>query len=112
MKCESLYHEFKKYEGQPVKVYTCDGRTHTGICLACYDDAVRLLDRCGRIVFLDFAHIDAVVEPMMKLHRCCPESCCDEHEDECCDEEHRHHDKCRNERDEDGCDGKEGRFRH
>ena len=110
MKCESLCHEFKKYEGQPVKVYTDDGRTHTGISLACYDDAVRILDRCGRIIFIEFCHIDAVVEPMMKLHRCCRESCCEEFEDDECREERRCREKDRD--DDCGCDGKEGHYRN
>lgn len=75
MKCENLYQEFKKYEGQPVKIYTDDGKVHCGIELVAYDDAVKILDKCGRTIFIDYSHVDAVVEPMMRLDRCCRDHC-------------------------------------
>ncbi|MCL2433519.1 MAG: hypothetical protein FWD16_03255 [Clostridia bacterium] len=62
--------EFKRFEGQPVKIYTDDSRIHRGIVLECDESAVRLIDRCGRIQFISFCHIDSIVEPQMHLGCC------------------------------------------
>lgn len=75
MKCDSLFHEFKKFEGQPVKIYTDDEKVHCGIDLVAFDDAVRILDKCGRTELIEFEHISSVVEPMMRLQRCCNARC-------------------------------------
>lgn len=75
MKCEYLYGEFKKFEGQPIKVFTDDGKVHCGIDLAAFDDSVRILEKCGRTLLLTYAHIDAVAEPQMRLERCCRGRC-------------------------------------
>lgn len=75
MKCDSLFEEFKRYEGQPVKIYTDDGRVHCGIDVHAFGDYVRLLDECSRTLFIDYEHIDAVVEPQMRLHKCCHDHC-------------------------------------
>lgn len=75
MKCDSLFHEFKKFEGQPVKIYTDDEKVHCGIDLVAFDDAVRILDKCGRTELIEFEHISSVVEPMMRLQRCCGARC-------------------------------------
>ena len=117
MKCENLYHEFKKYEGQPVEIHTSDCKIIRGIDLAAYDDAVRLLDRCGRTIFIPYAHIDAVVEPMMRIHCCEHKRCCEERFpfDDCeCREDHRDRKEDRFDRKEDRCDEdeREGKFRY
>lgn len=82
MKCDSLFEEFKKFEGQPVEIFTDDGKMYCGIDLAAFADYVRILDDCGRTIFIDYTHIDAVVEPQMKLRRCCRDQCdCDRDND-------------------------------
>lgn len=98
---KSLCEEFKCLEGQPVKIYTDDGKTHTGIDLDSNDSAVRIIDDCGRLIRIQFNRIDAVVEPQMRLRRCCDDrfECeededddeCDEDEDECERHHRRHH---------------------
>lgn len=110
MKCQTLYEEFKMFEGQPVKVYTDDEKVHCGIDMEAYETAVRILDDCNRPIFIEYSHIDAVVEPQMRLRRCCHDHCrCeedkefDEHE-EC---EHGHERDCDRhgrDRDEFDCD--------
>lgn len=83
---KSLYEEFRRLEGQPVKIYTDDGKTHTGRVLNVYEDGVRIIDDCGRLILIEFRRIDSVVEPQMDLERCCREHE-HEHEHECEEEE-------------------------
>lgn len=78
-----LYEEFKCFEGQPVKIYTDDGRIHKGIDINALENAVRIIDKCGRLVLIEYCHIDAVEEPQMSLHKCCTTSTETEVED-CC----------------------------
>lgn len=75
MKCNTLFDEFRKFEGQPVKIFTDDGKVHCGIDMEAFETAVRILDDCGRTLFIEFSHIDAVVEPQMRLRRCCRDEC-------------------------------------
>lgn len=82
MKCDHLYEEFRKYEGQPVRIFTDDEKSYCGIVITPYDDAVRILDKCSRTVLVEYVHIAAVTEPMMELKRCCRNSCnCHEGDD-------------------------------
>jgi len=82
MKCESLYQEFKKFEGQPVMIYTDDGRVLCGIDLVAYEDAVRIIDKCSRTVYVAYEHIDSVVEPQMELDRGCKSECGCKHDND------------------------------
>lgn len=75
MKCNTLFDEFRKFEGQPVKVFTDDEKVHCGIDMEAFETAVRILDDCGRTLFIDYSHIDTVVEPQMRLRRCCRDEC-------------------------------------
>jgi len=87
MKLENL---FKRYKGQPVEILTDDGVRYCGIDLDTDDDSVEIIDECNRIIFIPFRHIDAVVQPKMKLTRFCADNDCDcDEEDE--DEECGHH---------------------
>ena len=65
----NLFEEFKHFEGQPVKIFTDDGKTHTGIDINACEDAVRIIDDRGRMILVQYKHIDAVVEPQMRLPR-------------------------------------------
>lgn len=85
-----LFREFKRFQGQPVRVFTDDGRVHRGIDADVGEDFVRLVDKHGCMEFIEFAHIDAVMEPRMELCRC-------DHDD--CDDHHHHDKEC--DRDED-----------
>lgn len=67
---KNLFHEFKRFEGQPIKIFTDDGRVQTGIDLDAFEDCVRIIDSCGRLKLIEFCHIDSVEEPQMRLHRC------------------------------------------
>lgn len=82
MKCNTLFEEFKRFEGQPVEIFTDDGRKHCGIDIEAFETAVRIIDDCGRTQLIEFRHIDAVVEPMMRLRRCCNECKCHRDRDE------------------------------
>lgn len=82
MKCNTLFEEFKKFEGQPVEIFTDDGRKHCGIDIEAFENAVRIIDDCNRTQLIEFRHIDAVVEPMMRLRRCCKECRCDRDDDD------------------------------
>ena len=85
---KGLFEEFRRFEGQPVIVETTDCRKHHGIVLDCCEDAVRIIDECCRLEFIDFCHISAVIEPQMRLHKC-------KHKHH--EEEHHHEHGC-------GCD--------
>jgi len=97
MKTHCLCEVFRRFEGQPVRVYTEDGRVITGIVIEVFDDTVRIIDRCGRPLLIRFCGIDPVLEPQMRLH-CCKRGS-EEFFDCCEDDEHRRHDRdqCREE---------------
>lgn len=61
---------FRCYEGQPVKIFTDDGRIHTGIVLDTWEDNVQIIDKCGRLLLVSLRHIDAMEKPQMGM-RCC-----------------------------------------
>lgn len=68
---------FKRFKGQPVEILTDDGVRYCGIDLDCDDESVEIIDQCGRIIFIPYTHLTAVVEPKMKLTRFCGDDDCD-----------------------------------
>ena len=83
-----LCREFKYYEGQPVRIYTSDGRLHSGVVMEAFQSSVRIIDKCGDTFLIQYRHVDAVQEPHMKLGpcRCEHDECKEEHE-----HKHKHH---------------------
>ena len=82
---------FERFKGQPIEILTSDGVRYCGIELMAGDEGVEIIDQCSRIIFIPFRHIDAVVEPKMKLTSFCGQRDCECREDECCErEEHEH----------------------
>ena len=75
----SLFGEFKRFEGQPIIIETTDHREHHGIVLGSFEDGVRIIDECCRLEFIDYCHISAVIEPQMRLHKCERRECHEEH---------------------------------
>lgn len=69
----SLCEELKRFAGHPVEIFTDDGRVTRGIDLGANMESCRVIDRCGRVVFIENRHIDSIVEPQMELQRCCEE---------------------------------------
>lgn len=96
----SLCEEFKYFRGQPVEIIT-EGIKFCGIDIDSDDDEVEIIDECNRIVLIPFRHIDAVIEPKMKLTRFCGENdCrCEEEEEEVEEEKDCGH-ECRRKRDD------------
>ena len=72
-----------RFKGQPIEILTEDGVKYCGIELAPCEDGVEIIDKCSRIIFIPFKHIDAIVEPKMKLTTFCGDRDCDCNEDEC-----------------------------
>lgn len=62
-----LQERFTALEGQPVRIFTDDGRAVAGIVLGAGEQGVRLIARCGDIVWVESAHIASVEEPQMRL---------------------------------------------
>ena len=62
-----LYDLFSSLEGQPVRIFTDDGRAIEGIVLAASEQSVRLIARHGAIVLVDNGHIASVEEPQMRM---------------------------------------------
>ena len=76
----------ERFKGQPIECLISDGTRYCGIELAVFGDGVEIIDKCNRIVFIPFRHIDAIVEPMMKLTNFCGERDCECRRDEdCCE---------------------------
>jgi len=106
----NLFEEFRRLEGQPVKILMNDHNIFIGLVLTACEFSVRLLNRCGDIVLIEYAHIDAVEEPQMKL--CCHRMFCEEFKgncwcgdkDECCDDE------CEGDFDGEKCRRRGGRY--
>lgn len=65
-----LFEEFKRFEGQPVVIFTDDERKHRGIVLKAFENSVRIIERCEKILLIEYCHIDAVEEPQMELRHC------------------------------------------
>jgi hypothetical protein len=66
-KGETLEKLLNRFKGQPIEVLTSDGVRYCGIELACGGDGLEIIDKRSRVIFIPFRHIDAVVEPKMKL---------------------------------------------
>ena len=82
----SLEMLFERFKGQPIEILTSDGVRYCGIELMCGDDCVEIIDKCSRVIYIPFGHIDAVVEPKMKLTAFCGERDCEcREEEECCE---------------------------
>lgn len=76
----------KGFKGQPVEILTDDGVRYCGIELDANDESTEIVDKCGRVIFITFDHITAIVEPKMKLDRFCGDNDCDchkKHDDDC-----------------------------
>ena len=58
---------FNALEGQPVRIYTDDGRAVAGIVLTAGGESVRMIARHGGIVWAEYAHVVTVEEPQMRL---------------------------------------------
>lgn len=85
-----LCREFKYYEGQPVRIFTDDGRRHSGVVMEAFENSVRIIDKCGDTFLVEYRHIDAVQEPRMELGPCrCGKDCEDDHKHH--HPKHRHH---------------------
>ena len=74
---------FDRYKGQPIEVLTSDRVRYCGIELMASDDGVELIDDCSRIIFIPFCHINAVIEPKMKLTPFCGNVDCVCRKDDC-----------------------------
>ena len=90
----NLTEEFKHFRGQPIEIITEDHR-YCGIDVDSDECGVLLIDRCGRLVRLEFRHIEAIVEPQMALRALCRRTDCNCNDHECDkDRDHdRDHDK-------------------
>ena len=73
----------ERFKGQPIEILTSDGVRYCGIELMAGDDFVEIIDKCSRVIFIPYCHIDAVVEPKMKLTAFCGEKDCECREDDC-----------------------------
>lgn len=62
-----LSEEFACFIGQPVRIFTTDARVHAGIVLDVFTSNVRIINDCGKLILIEFAHITAVEEPQMRL---------------------------------------------
>ena len=85
----SLGRLLERYKGQPIEILTSDGVRYCGIELMVCEEAVEIIDNCSRVIFIPFRHIDAVVEPKMKLTPFCAKVDCECRRDDCpCENEH------------------------
>lgn len=67
---KTLSRKLRRYEGQPIKIFSDDGRVRTGFDFDANEDTVQILDKCQRPFLYTLCHIDAVELPQMRLHRC------------------------------------------
>jgi len=74
---------FERFKGQPIEILTSDGVRYCGIELCTCDDGVEVIDKCSRIIFIPFRHIDAVVEPKMHLTPFCGDKDCECRKEDC-----------------------------
>ncbi|MCL2495263.1 MAG: hypothetical protein FWE98_06360 [Oscillospiraceae bacterium] len=89
--CCSLEKIIDRYKGQPVEILTSDGVRYCGIVLMVCEEAVEIIDKCSRVIFIPFRHIDAIVEPKMKLTPFCARVDCECHKDDCeCERDNDH----------------------
>jgi len=90
-KCKcGLERQLERFHGQPVEILTSDGVRYCGIVLMVCDNAVELIDKCSRVIFLPYRHIDALIEPKMTLTPFCGRSSCHCRHDDC-ECEHKEH---------------------
>lgn len=68
--------ELKKLKGQPVEIITESGFKFCGVDTDVDDNSVTLVDDKGRLVLIAIDHIDALIEPQMKLKRVCGDNDC------------------------------------
>ena len=71
---KDLFEEFRRFEGQPVRIFTDDSRIIEGIVFCAGENTVRVLRENGDVVLVEFCHIGTVEEPMMRLHPRCNEA--------------------------------------
>lgn len=77
--------ELKKLKGQPIEIITESGFKFCGVDTDVEDNSVTLVDNKGRVVFIAIDHIDALIEPQMRLKPVCGDSdcdCMDDHNDD------------------------------
>ena len=79
-----------RYVGQPIEVLTSDRVRYCGILLNSCCDGVEIIDECSRVIFIAMRHIDAIVEPKMKLTPFCNRTNCECRRGDCECEEHEH----------------------
>lgn len=70
MMTENLSRKLKRFEGQPIKIFSDDGRVRTGHDFDAREGTVQILDKCQRPFLYTNCHICAVELPQMMLHRC------------------------------------------
>ena len=61
----------ERFLNQPIECMTSDGVRYCGIVLSVCGDGVEIIDKCNRVIFIVFRHIDAIVQPMMELIPLC-----------------------------------------
>jgi len=76
-----LCEEFKHFRGQPIEIIA-HGMQICGIVVESDEDGVALVDHFGRITRIENKHIEAVIQPQMRLRHLCKRSNC-----ECCERE-------------------------
>jgi len=85
---------FERYKGQPIEILTNDRVRYCGIVLVSCEDSVELIDKCSRVIFIPFCHINAIVEPKMKLTAFCGKMDCECRKEDCeCEHEEEHEKK-------------------
>ena len=61
----------ERFKNQPIEVLTGDRVRYCGTVLTVCADGVEIIDKCNRVIFIVFRHIDAIVQPMMELLPLC-----------------------------------------
>lgn len=86
--CNADFEKYRRYKGQPIEVIARSGMKYCGILVEiCDNEGIDLIDHKGRTVHVEVCHIEAVIEPRMKLHRLCGD-------DDCCCKDHHDDDDC------------------
>ena len=89
-----LCEEFKHFRGQPIEIIA-HGMKICGINVESDEDCVALVDNFGRITRVENKHIEAVIQPQMRLRPVCDRDNC-----KCCRKEDSHDDPCEPEEEE------------
>lgn len=87
-----LEYKFKRYKGQPIEVITESGMKYCGTLISVNNEGIDILDCKERVVHVENRHVEAIIEPRMKLQRLCKDNdcCCKDHcneNDHSCDRE-------------------------